>query len=463
VLINENPTPTAPSSPTITTKAEDTSYDITINLEEDPELNILNWKLKVQEVASNLATTVTPTGLLTQILDDTEWAAHPANRTQSPNGTVTVARRPQSPHHVPIITGMGSNQIAVAKYTNDRHQIWHQAKIVLKRSIVESMGPTLSATIGPPPHGFTLRSIRQIVDDISAKFANVDAVALEALEDHILTPLDSVYGLEKHISRPTRYILMSANAGFPIEEYRRVRLFRKSVQGHHQIARTLETFDDRHPNPKTHTFTQVTTWVREKLPPILTAAGKPQALRATAIATPIASAADLQSQLVALSAQIEKLQDNRKRNRRGQDDRRGRKKRRERDNTPNDTTPRTAVTAGECEHYCFAHGRQNSHTSTNCRPADGQSEGAFHSRDAECNGAAPPSRGLHRVTRTAAQPKAHCCPGQHDPENRRHCGRGRHDHHSDWHSDDLVVCDKLVVSGAARCHRRRSNQHQPRG
>ena len=157
---------------------------------------------------------------------------------------------------------MTGNQISVAKYSNDRHQIWHVAKTALKRSIVESLGPTLSSTFGPPPHGFTLRAIRQIMADINTKFANVDAVALEALEDHLLTPLESAYGLEKHISKLTRYILMSDGAGFPIEEYRRVRLFRKSVQGHHQIARTLETFDDKFPNPKTHTFQQVTTWVR---------------------------------------------------------------------------------------------------------------------------------------------------------------------------------------------------------
>jgi hypothetical protein len=47
----------------MTTNAVDISYDFGINLEEDPELNILSWKLKVQEVASSLATTVSPSGL----------------------------------------------------------------------------------------------------------------------------------------------------------------------------------------------------------------------------------------------------------------------------------------------------------------------------------------------------------------------------------------------------------------
>jgi hypothetical protein len=251
--------------------------------------------------------------------------------------------------------------------------MWHEAKTVLKRSIVKSLGPTLFATFGPPPHGFTLRAIRQIMADINTKFANVDAVVLEALEDHLLTPLESAYGLEKHISRLTRYILMSDSAGFPIEEYRRVRLFRKSVQGHHQIARTLETFDDRFLNPKTHTFQQVTTWVHEKLPPILTAAGKPQALHVTTNTTVPTPIADIQSQLVALSAQIAKLQGKGKRGRE-QDARRGSARRRGWDSTPSGSTSQTVSTAKECEHYCFAHGSQNSHKSADCRVMANQKE-----------------------------------------------------------------------------------------
>ncbi len=113
MLINDNIT--TPTFPTMTTKAADTSSDIAINLEEDPELNILAWRLKVQEVASSLVTMVSPTGLLTHILDDTEWDAHPTNRSVSPNGTVRVAKRLPSPTHVPIVGGMTGNQIAVAK------------------------------------------------------------------------------------------------------------------------------------------------------------------------------------------------------------------------------------------------------------------------------------------------------------------------------------------------------------
>jgi hypothetical protein len=140
----------------MTTNAADTSHDLGINLEEDPELNILSWRLKVQETASSLATTVATSGLLTHILDDQEWQDHVANRSTSPGGTITVDPRPTSPVHIPIIAGMNANAIAVAKYSNERHQIWHDSKTALKRCIVASIGPTLAAALGPPPHGFTL-------------------------------------------------------------------------------------------------------------------------------------------------------------------------------------------------------------------------------------------------------------------------------------------------------------------
>jgi hypothetical protein len=55
---------------------------------------------------------------------------------------------------------------------------------------------------------------------------------------------------------------MSVAAGFNVEEHRRVKAFRQSVQHHHQIAETLKTFDAANPNPKSHTYTLITQYVR---------------------------------------------------------------------------------------------------------------------------------------------------------------------------------------------------------
>ncbi len=127
---------------------------IALNLEEDPELSYFSWKGQVEDAASSVATLVEPTGLLTLILKDPAWALYPPNRSVSPGGTLTVAARPVLPAHVPITAGMSNAQISVAKYSNDRHTIWHKAKDTLKAAIIRSLGPTLAGSIAPPPNGF---------------------------------------------------------------------------------------------------------------------------------------------------------------------------------------------------------------------------------------------------------------------------------------------------------------------
>ena len=107
----------------MTTKAVN---DISDNLEHEAELRILEWRLEVQAIAASLATIVT--GLLTHVLTDQEWTDHLANRSTSPGGTVTVANHPNSPRHVPIVAGMTTTAIAVAKYANERHQLWHKQR-----------------------------------------------------------------------------------------------------------------------------------------------------------------------------------------------------------------------------------------------------------------------------------------------------------------------------------------------
>ena len=87
----------------MTTETTNDSTVIDINLEEDPELSYFTWKVQVEDVASNAATTVEPTGLLTLIVTDQAWAAYPPNQRVSPGGTASIAPRPAIPTHVPII------------------------------------------------------------------------------------------------------------------------------------------------------------------------------------------------------------------------------------------------------------------------------------------------------------------------------------------------------------------------
>ena len=82
----------------MTTKAVN---DISVNLEHEAELRILEWRLEVQAIAASLATIVTPTGLLTHVLTDQEWTDHLANRSTSLR---SLSARVQSVRFVPSLS-----------------------------------------------------------------------------------------------------------------------------------------------------------------------------------------------------------------------------------------------------------------------------------------------------------------------------------------------------------------------
>ncbi len=351
--------------------------EIGISLEHDPELMYWTWKVHAEDAAANLATIVQPTGLLSEMLTDEEWAAYPANRTSSPNGTVTVVRRPVAPAHEVIAGGMTSEQISVAKYNNERHKIWHDAVAVLKSTIVRSLGPTLEGTIGPPPEGFKLQSLRQIVDAVRSKYGTVDQLALDKMEDILATPLDHVSNLDKHLAKQKQYMLMQTAAGYSIEPYRQVRLFRKSVGSHHQIAQCLSDYDRLHADPLTHTYADITAYVAKHLPNIRAAAhitstttgrvltvsgdseqayrtqhpqGAPKAMAAM-------SMTELQCAYAVMAYKLENQQKRQK----------GAGKKKQSEKRQKGAGGAVLPKNDKCTQYCYAHGAQNSHSSSQCK------------------------------------------------------------------------------------------------
>jgi hypothetical protein len=117
---------------------------------------------------------------------------------------------------------MTNSAISVAKYSNDRHQIWHDALASFKTKLIRSLGPTLEGTIGPPPDGYKLLSAKQIVDDVKTKYGTVDQMALAKMEEVLKNPLDHVANLDKHLASFKQHMLMQTAAGYSIEEYRKV-------------------------------------------------------------------------------------------------------------------------------------------------------------------------------------------------------------------------------------------------
>jgi hypothetical protein len=261
---------------------------------------------------------------------------------------------------------MTNAQISVAKYGNDRHQIWHKAKDTFKAALIRSLGPTLASSIAPPPDGFKTMQAMDIMDAVDARYSVVDQVALSRMEDTLSAPLENVRDLNKHLARLTRHILMHEAAGFPLDDYIRVRFFRKSVMHLPQIAACLASHDDKHTDHRTHTFANLTKYVVQHLPPILSAAtqmaSQSRAFAATAVTTPVMTLHEVTTAYAAVLAKLDQLE--KKGFKRGQKgDGKGKQKRAKPAGTKTDTSDKT----GKCDFYCFVHGAQNSHTSQQCK------------------------------------------------------------------------------------------------
>ena len=84
----------------MTTKED--QFTIATTLDEDPEINFFTWKLNIEDVAAFAATLIEPTGLLTVVMTDEEWAAYPANTvvvvaTANAPATTAITARPTEP------------------------------------------------------------------------------------------------------------------------------------------------------------------------------------------------------------------------------------------------------------------------------------------------------------------------------------------------------------------------------
>ena len=104
---------------------------------------------------------------------------------------------------------------------------------------------------------------------------------------------------------------MHEAAGFPLDDYIRVRFFRKSVMHLPQIAACLASHDDKHTDHRTHTFANLTKYVVQHLPPILSAAtqmaSQSKAFAVSAATTPVMTLHEVSTAYAAVLAKLEEL------------------------------------------------------------------------------------------------------------------------------------------------------------
>jgi hypothetical protein len=227
----------------------------------------------------------------------------------------------------------------------------------------------------------------RVTTAVKGFYGTIDQMALNKMEDILAGPLDSVGILDKHLANMRQHMLMQTTAGYPIEEHRKVRIFQKSVLGHHLIAGILADFDHENLDPLLQTYDNITSYVKKHLPNLRAAAdmasssGRALSALDTAAAPlaypPTGSSksarnmghAELLCAVSVLEHKHKNLQQNQKRaSKRTKDQANGDKKK---SRTPQSNAP---MRAEDCTSYCHAHGSQNSHTSAQCKVMTNQKQ-----------------------------------------------------------------------------------------
>jgi hypothetical protein len=58
---------------------QETQLCIRQTLDTDPEINLINWEVNIQDLAASTARSVRPRGLLSFVLNPTQWDTHVSN------------------------------------------------------------------------------------------------------------------------------------------------------------------------------------------------------------------------------------------------------------------------------------------------------------------------------------------------------------------------------------------------
>jgi len=341
------------------------NVDILTTLENDPHVTFFSWEMDVHDVAASMAKSIHPHGLLSEVLTDAQWAAYPGNSTIDQAGNILIADRYQLPADVDIHGGMNNIDLYVAKASNDRLQLWIDSREVLKRAILKSLGRVVRQVIKESKVRFQLMTVLEIMTKVRQRYGKMEKDTRANLRERMHTLLPTADDLDTHISNLQEMFDVSETAGFPLDSYRQVETFRDTVCAHPTIVKVLEKFDFDYPDAKTVTFAQITGYLILHLPNVKHA--QMAATRATANLAASTAYSTLEVESQRLRAAIDKLK--RKRNGGKQDNNKNKQKKQngKQNGEKRDDKKRSADEPTKNLKYCYGHGFQHSHISSDCK------------------------------------------------------------------------------------------------
>ena len=230
------------------------TIEILTTLDEDPHVSFFPWEMEVQDAAASMAKSIHPNGLLSEILTNEQWAAHPGNTTIDQNGQPQVAARYQPPAYVDIIATMTNTEMYVAKASNDRLQLWIDSTETLKLAIIKSLGKVVRQIIKDKRVRFQQMSVSALVTKVRTRYCNMQRDTKLTLKERMATLLPTIDGLDTHVSNLQDMFDISETAGFPVNAKEQVEIFRESVCAQPLIGKLLETFDLEFPDSRTVSF-----------------------------------------------------------------------------------------------------------------------------------------------------------------------------------------------------------------
>ena len=337
------------------------NVEILTNLEEDPHVSFFAWELDVFDVAAGMAKSIHHTGLLSHVLTDEQWAAYPGNAVPDQNGNIVIAPRYSPPVYVEIHDGMTNIAMYVANASNTKLQLWVDSLETLKRAVIKSLGKVIRQVIKESKVRFQLMTVADMVTKVRQRYGTMERSTKANLKERMLTMLPTMDGIDTHVSNLREMYDVSETAGFPVDNMRKIEIFRETVCAHPLIVKVLETFDFEFPDVKTTTFEQIHNYLTLHLPNVK------HAQMAATRATATLAAATAYSVLETASNKMKAELDNLKRKRNPNQTKRQAKTKKQNGgketNRKTRTEKRTADEPTDKMNYCYAHGFQHSHNS----------------------------------------------------------------------------------------------------
>ena len=349
------------------------NVEILTNLEEDPHVAFFAWELDVFDVAAGMAKSIHHHGLLSHVLTDEQWAAYPdGNAVPDQNGNIVIAPRYTPPVYVDIHDGMTNIAMYVANASNTKLQLWVDSLETLKRAVIKSLGKVIRQVIKESKVRFQLMTVADMIAKVRQRYGTMEKNTKANLKERMMTMLPTMDGIDTHISNLREMFDVSETAGFPVDNIRKIEIFRETVCAHPLIVKVLETFDFDFPDVKATTFEQIHEYLTLHLPNVTHA--QMAATRATANLASATAYSTLEAESNKLRAELKKLK--RKRQPNQNKTRTKTQKQHGGKDTTNKTRPerRTADEPTDNMQYCYAHGFQHSHNSSECKLLSGDKQ-----------------------------------------------------------------------------------------